>query len=62
MTPDKDGSLTIYVKKDPPAADKQANWLPSPDGQFFLIPRTYLLAEDIVDQTWQPPKITRVGG
>jgi hypothetical protein len=60
MKPDADGGLTIFVQKDSPGADRQANWLPAPDGQFFLIMRTYLPADDIVDQTWQPPKITAV--
>ena len=41
-------------------ADKESNWLPAPDGQFFMIMRTYLPADDIVNQTWQPPKITAV--
>jgi hypothetical protein len=62
MQPDADGGLTIYVQKDSPGADKQGNWLPAPRGQFFMIMRTYLPAQDIVDQTWQPPKITAVGG
>ncbi len=61
MKSDEDGSLTIYVQKDPPGADKEANWLPAPEGMFFLILRTYLPAEDIVNQTWQPPRITLVG-
>jgi len=60
MKADKDGSVTIHVQKNSPGADKEANWLPAPDGQFFLILRTYLPAEDVVNQTWQPPRITRV--
>jgi hypothetical protein len=60
MKADADGGLTIYVQKDTPGADKEANWLPAPDGQFFMILRTYLPADDIVNQTWQPPKITAV--
>ena len=62
MKPDADGGLTIYVQNDSPGVDKETNWLPAPDGQFFLILRTYLPAEDIVNQTWQPPKIANVGG
>ena len=62
MKHDADGGLTIYVQKDSPGPDKESNWLPAPDGQFFMIMRTYLPAEDIVNQTWQPPKITAVGG
>ena len=60
MKPDADGGLTIDVQKDSPGADKQANWLPVHDGQFFMIMRTYLPADDIVNQTWQPPKIAAV--
>ena len=26
-----DGSLTIYMQKDSPGADKESNWLPTPD-------------------------------
>lgn len=55
-----DGSITIYVQQESPGAAKEANWLPAPDGMFFLIMRTYLPGEDLVNQTWQPPKITRV--
>jgi hypothetical protein len=56
----KDGSITIYVQKASPGAVNEANWLPAPDGMFFLIMRTYLPGESLVNQTWQPPKITRV--
>ena len=62
LKPDADGGLRIFVQKDSPGADKESNWLPAPDGQFFMILRTYLPADDIVNQTWQPPKITNVGG
>ena len=60
MKHDADGGLTIYVQKDSPGADKESNWLPAPDRQFFMIMRTYLPADDIVNQTWQPPKIAAV--
>ena len=59
---DADGGLTIYLQKDSPGADKESNWLPAPDGPFFLFLRAYLPGDDIVNQTWQPPKITAVGG
>ena len=62
MKPDADGGLTIYVQKDSPGGDKEPNWLPAPDGQFFLFLRTYLPGDDILNQTWQPPKITAIGG
>jgi hypothetical protein len=37
-----DGSFTIYIQKDNPGPDKEANWLPAPAGPFYLIPRAYV--------------------
>jgi hypothetical protein len=61
MKTDKDGSLTIYLQKDSPGADKEANWLPTPAGEFFMYLRAYLPGENLINHTWQPPLITRVG-
>ncbi|RQO62569.1 DUF1254 domain-containing protein [Paucibacter sp. KBW04] len=60
MKPNADGSLTVYLQKDSPEASKRSNWLPTPDGAFFLFLRAYLPEADIVNQTWQPPKVTKV--
>lgn len=37
----KDGSLTIYIQKENPGKDKEGNWLPAPNGQFYMILRLY---------------------
>lgn len=34
-----DGSLTLYVQHERPAADKVANWLRAPKGDFELFVR-----------------------
>jgi len=60
MKTTEDGSLTIYVQIDSPGPDKQSNWLPAPEGEFFLILRTYLPGEELVKQTWQPPLVKRI--
>jgi len=60
MKHDADGGLTIYVQTTSPGGDKDSNWLPAPDEPFFLLLRTYLPGDDILKQTWQPPKISRV--
>ena len=39
--PAEDGSLTIYVQSTPPEGAKKGNWLPSPDGPFFMVGRFY---------------------
>jgi hypothetical protein len=62
MKRDADGGLTIYVQRNSPGADKESNWLPAPEGPFILFLRAYLPADDIVKQTWSPPKITAVDG
>ena len=36
-----DGSITIYMQTESPGPDKESNWLPTPDGPFFLILRNY---------------------
>ena len=48
-----DGSITIYIQKNKPDADKQSNWLPAPAGDFYLIPRVYApksnLLKELID-------------
>jgi hypothetical protein len=58
-----DGSLTLYIQKDSPGADKQSNWLPAPDGPIYLVMRLYWPTDkppSILPPgkgTWQPPAI-----
>jgi hypothetical protein len=52
-----DGSLTIYVQKDRPDADKVANWLPAPDDAFSLYIRAYWPLAPIQKGSWTPPPI-----
>jgi hypothetical protein len=62
-----DGSLTIYIQKDSPGADKEANWLPAPDGPIYLVMRLYWPRTDPPsvlppgEGTWTPPGIRQVG-
>ncbi|MFO1477814.1 MAG: DUF1214 domain-containing protein [Verrucomicrobiota bacterium] len=41
LTKNADGSITLYMQVDSPGADKEANWLPTPKGDFYLIFRNY---------------------
>jgi hypothetical protein len=52
-----DGSLTIYVQKDKPDADRVSNWLPAPDGDFSLYIRAYWPLEPIQQGQWTPPAV-----
>ncbi|MET4067353.1 hypothetical protein ABID58_002142 [Bradyrhizobium sp. S3.2.6] len=55
-----DGSLTLYAGAKSPGGDKEANWLPAPDGKFSLYIRAYWGKEGILDGSWQPPVIRKV--
>jgi hypothetical protein len=60
-----DGSLTIYLQKDAPSADKKPNWLPAPDGPDYLVMRLYWPKETppsilpAGSGTWQPPPVVQ---
>jgi hypothetical protein len=47
-----DGSLTIYMQKDDPSADKESNWLPAPDGLILVVMRLYWPKEAALDGSW----------
>jgi hypothetical protein len=60
----KDGSLDLYIQKDSPGKDKEANWLPSPSDAFSLFMRLYWpsdKAPSIIDGSWMPPAVRAVG-
>ena len=57
-----DGSVDIYIQKDSPGADKESNWLPAPDGKFYLMLRMYWPNENdpsILDGSWTIPPVTK---
>ncbi|WP_456856590.1 DUF1254 domain-containing protein [Bradyrhizobium sp. USDA 4501] len=60
-----DGSLTIYVQNKSPGADKEANWLPAPDGPIYVVMRLYwpeTTPPSILpagEGTWKPPGFKR---
>jgi hypothetical protein len=54
-----DGSLTLYAGGKSPAGDREANWLPAPDGHFSLYIRAYWGKKAILDGSWQPPAVRR---
>ncbi|HEV7317185.1 MAG TPA: DUF1254 domain-containing protein [Ensifer sp.] len=57
-----DGSLTLYIQAKSPGPDKEANWLPAPNGDFFLQMRLYEPAEQVLSGSYRLPQVTRVDG
>ena len=51
-----DGSTDIYLQPTVPTGH-EANWLPTPGGNFMLWLRAYEPAQSILDGTWQPPAV-----
>src|SRR5258707_1348510 len=66
MTKNADGSLTLYIQRDSPGPDKEANWLPAPSGPIYLVMRLYwpkTTQPSILpagEGTWRPPGVQRV--
>ncbi|MBX3076101.1 DUF1254 domain-containing protein [Candidatus Obscuribacterales bacterium] len=63
MKKNDDGSVSIYIQKDPPAAEYKSNWLPAPDGPIYLVMRLYWPKDTqpsilpAGSGTWKPPAI-----
>lgn len=55
----EDGSLTIYIQHESPSQDKRSNWLPAPDGEFYLVIRMYGPEERALNGSWEPPGIIK---
>jgi hypothetical protein len=55
-----DGSLVLYVQRDSPGPDREANWLPAPDGPFYMVLRLYGPEADALEGEWTPPPGNKV--
>ena len=65
MKKNKDGSVTLYIQKDSPGAEKESNWLPAPNDTIYLVMRLYWPKKEppsilpAGEGTWQPPGVAR---
>ncbi|MGJ7517951.1 DUF1254 domain-containing protein [Pseudomonas baetica] len=57
---DADGGITLYIQHQQPDKEQQANWLPAPDGPFYIAGRVYWPKPEALDGRWQAPKVQRV--
>ena len=63
LKPNADGSLDILVQAEPPAHEKEANWLPAPKEGFTLVMRMHWPREkppSVLDGSWAPPPVSIV--
>lgn len=56
---DPDGGLTIYVQAESPGKEKQANWLPAPNGPFVMFMRYYRPKPALLEDRWTTPAVVR---
>ena len=55
-----DGTIDIHIQRKSPGKAKEGNWLPAPEGDFYLILRAYAPRKAILEQTWSPPPVKTV--
>ncbi len=55
-----DGSLDIYVQASSPGPDREANWLPAPEGSFQPTLRLYSPLPEALGGGWAPPPFEKV--
>jgi hypothetical protein len=59
---DRDALLTLYLQSVSPGAEKEANWLPAPKGEFIPMLRMYWPKENnpsILNGSWKPPAVVK---
>ena len=56
----KDGSITFTFQAKSPGKGKAGNWLPAPEGPFWLVLRTYGPGKSILNKTWKMPPVKRL--
>ncbi|HMP74458.1 MAG TPA: DUF1254 domain-containing protein [Kiritimatiellia bacterium] len=54
---DDDGGITFFIQNESPGPEKEANWLPAPQGPFSLIMRLYWPKAEALEGKWTPPPV-----
>ncbi len=54
-----DGSLTLYLQHASPGAARESNWLPAPEGEFYVCLRAYQPRAPMLDGRYRLPDIVR---
>ena len=54
-----DGSIDIFIQREPPDEARKSNWLPSPKGLFKMVMRGYQAKADLIDERFRLPGVER---
>ncbi len=57
---EEDGSLVLHIAKDSPGGDLESNWLPAPDGPFYMVLRLYGPEPKALEGKWTPPVLRKL--
>ncbi|MCB1076542.1 MAG: DUF1254 domain-containing protein [Verrucomicrobiae bacterium] len=57
---DDDGGITLYLQHESPGEDKEPNWLPAPEGEFWSVLRLYWPKDEALNGNWKQPPLQRV--
>ncbi|PSH57932.1 DUF1254 domain-containing protein [Phyllobacterium endophyticum] len=54
-----DGGVTLYIQHESPGQENEPNWLPAPNGPFFVVMRLYWPKSDALDGKWKAPPLEK---
>jgi hypothetical protein len=55
-----EGDLTLDIQSESPGAGREGNWLPAPQGPFYLVMRLYWPGQRVIDGSWKPPPVVKL--
>lgn len=60
LVQDADGGLTILIQHEAPDKRHEPNWLPAPEGPFWVCMRLYWPKAEALDGRWKEPRLERL--
>ena len=57
---EEDGSLVLHIANESPGGELEPNWLPAPDGPFYMVLRLYGPEPAALEGKWTPPDLQKV--